>query len=340
MTLSNDDATGKLWPTTRGAVNLIDGLHSATGLPWWATLSLTALGAHSTHCKLCTILRTDKAYYVEGTSMVQKCSMSPAHAVKPFYSAWPPSATHGQTGLQSFGACAGVRAALLPFTLNQMRASTALMAEWRLANHRAAMRHAQTGASQARSMEAPSAASAPVSKSPFNSTASKGGFQAAAATAPPPPHEGRSSAAASSHSQAAGVEDIAQMRCRPLGHPESESWARAPESGNLDKGDGPQPEEGSSSGRDRGQPQRGRQSLRSIWEEYRRIREGSRAPRALWLIGSPLVQVRPARCAASEACFHADTCFRCRDRFHMRGQCSAAKTLLMLGGWAGQCRLP
>lgn len=34
----------KLWPTTRGAVSLIDGLHRATGLPWWATLSLTALG--------------------------------------------------------------------------------------------------------------------------------------------------------------------------------------------------------------------------------------------------------------------------------------------------------
>ena len=38
------DETIKLWPTTRGAVKLIDGMHTATGLPWWATLSLTALG--------------------------------------------------------------------------------------------------------------------------------------------------------------------------------------------------------------------------------------------------------------------------------------------------------
>ena len=26
------------------AMQLIDGLHAATGLPWWATLSLTAVG--------------------------------------------------------------------------------------------------------------------------------------------------------------------------------------------------------------------------------------------------------------------------------------------------------
>lgn len=27
------------------AMNLIDGFHSATGLPWWATLSVTAIGS-------------------------------------------------------------------------------------------------------------------------------------------------------------------------------------------------------------------------------------------------------------------------------------------------------
>lgn len=55
MTAPDDDATGKLWPTTRGAVRLIDGLHDATGLPWWATLSLTALGAY---CTLCALQKT------------------------------------------------------------------------------------------------------------------------------------------------------------------------------------------------------------------------------------------------------------------------------------------
>ena len=34
----------KLWPTTRAAVGAIDGLHRLTGLPWWATLTLTAVG--------------------------------------------------------------------------------------------------------------------------------------------------------------------------------------------------------------------------------------------------------------------------------------------------------
>ena len=33
-----------LWPTTRAAVDAIDGLHRLTGLPWWATLTLTAVG--------------------------------------------------------------------------------------------------------------------------------------------------------------------------------------------------------------------------------------------------------------------------------------------------------
>ncbi len=33
-----------MWPTTKAFVNLIDGVHSYTGLPWWATLSLTAVG--------------------------------------------------------------------------------------------------------------------------------------------------------------------------------------------------------------------------------------------------------------------------------------------------------
>ena len=33
-----------LWPTTKAFVGLIDGLHTYTGLPWWATLSLTAVG--------------------------------------------------------------------------------------------------------------------------------------------------------------------------------------------------------------------------------------------------------------------------------------------------------
>ncbi len=37
-----------LWPTTKAFVSLIDGLHSYTGLPWWATLSLTAVGENLT----------------------------------------------------------------------------------------------------------------------------------------------------------------------------------------------------------------------------------------------------------------------------------------------------
>lgn len=32
------------WPHVALAVRAVDSLHSATGLPWWATLSLAALG--------------------------------------------------------------------------------------------------------------------------------------------------------------------------------------------------------------------------------------------------------------------------------------------------------
>ena len=35
-----------LWPTTRTVVQIIDGIHTSTGLPWWATLSFAALGEH------------------------------------------------------------------------------------------------------------------------------------------------------------------------------------------------------------------------------------------------------------------------------------------------------
>ncbi|EIE20465.1 hypothetical protein COCSUDRAFT_67376 [Coccomyxa subellipsoidea C-169] len=68
-----------LWPTTKAFVSLIDGLHSYTGLPWWATLSLTAVG---------------------------------------------------------------VRAALLPVSVQQMRASAALWSTWRQAQQSAAQRSA------------------------------------------------------------------------------------------------------------------------------------------------------------------------------------------------------
>ena len=34
------------WPNVALAARLLDALHGATGLPWWATLSLTAAGAH------------------------------------------------------------------------------------------------------------------------------------------------------------------------------------------------------------------------------------------------------------------------------------------------------
>jgi hypothetical protein len=36
-----------LWPTTQAVVHAIDSIHAATGLPWWATLSLTAFGEHA-----------------------------------------------------------------------------------------------------------------------------------------------------------------------------------------------------------------------------------------------------------------------------------------------------
>lgn len=78
MNSRDTDETIKLWPTTRGAVKLIDGLHSATGLPWWATLSLTALGMYPASL---LALRSIYGSLSSNIMMLQEEIALPVHAI-------------------------------------------------------------------------------------------------------------------------------------------------------------------------------------------------------------------------------------------------------------------
>lgn len=72
-----------LWPTTKAFVGLIDGLHTYTGLPWWATLSLTAVGEELQFCKFpcCTPFPSSARSYSSRFCVSNRCTSSPAACV-------------------------------------------------------------------------------------------------------------------------------------------------------------------------------------------------------------------------------------------------------------------
>ena len=96
-----DHVTG---PSSHGpvgtAMSLIDGLHSTTGLPWWATLSVTALGDDP------SLLHPPPALCQTFTSCLVSAFTSSC--------------------IMNFCLSAGIRAALFPLALRQVQASAGL----------------------------------------------------------------------------------------------------------------------------------------------------------------------------------------------------------------------
>ncbi len=82
------------------AMSLIDGLHSTTGLPWWATLSVTALGDDP------SLLHSPPAWCQTFTSCLVSAFTSSC--------------------IMNFCLSAGIRAALFPLALRQVQASAGL----------------------------------------------------------------------------------------------------------------------------------------------------------------------------------------------------------------------
>lgn len=82
------------------AMSLIDGLHSTTGLPWWATLSVTALGDDP------SLLHPPPAWCQTFTSCLVSAFTSSC--------------------IMNFCLSAGIRAALFPLALRQVQASAGL----------------------------------------------------------------------------------------------------------------------------------------------------------------------------------------------------------------------
>ena len=201
--------------------------------------------------------------------------------------------------------CAGVRAALLPFTLKQMHASTALMSEWRLATRRAAMRHAQTGgASTTSSTRTQSAAPASMGNGALRSAASTTASatssvsQTTATAEPDPSRTGEFGEAAPAHSELASCTGDGSA-LRPA---ESEMKQIHGRLGASDENDRAQPDSSSSrssNNMDTRPPRHSRPDVRSILDEYRRVRGESRAPSAAWLLGSPLLQVQSTFCGSA-----------------------------------------
>ena len=220
---------------------------------------------------------------------------------------------------------------LLPFTLKQMRASPALMSEWRLAAQRAAMQHAQAEAqASAGSLFRPRHAASAAAQSPAAAWAPPDGLSGHPAAMPM--HLAQPGAVildagdcSSSSSSSSGQADTVRQAPNILGMPDSSSSSSiggprvcykqdkrfgsdatdtissAPAAGTLlgaaasaqhdshrDDSSGQRSEGG---GRPYQAPAKG-PSMKSIMEEYRRIRGGSSAPGPAWLIGGPLLQVR------------------------------------------------
>lgn len=218
-----------LWPTTRTAVGAIDGLHRLTGLPWWATLTLTAVGEPPFRC-CCPQQKLERLAF---TTRGAACAV--LHV-------------------------AGVRAALLPVTVQQMRASAAFWSLWRQAQAHAQQR-GQAASTQwpaspsGRSMQGAAAASAATK-------ASSGSASQASSMLPHlPPHAAPAAAQSTGH------------------------HSKAEESASTGSGiaDG-------QAGARGGPAAAGPGSLRDALAEFQRLRRAHNAPHPAWILGAPLLQ--------------------------------------------------
>ena len=223
---------------------------------------------------------------------------------------------------------------LLPFTLKQMRASPALMSEWRLATRRAAMQHAQAGAqAPAGSLVRPqhaalaaaqsTAAWAAPDKVPGRLAAVPADLAQQGAVTP-----GAGNSNSNSSRSSIGHADTVQQSSSLLGMHDSSSSSSIGGPRNSHKQNersgsdangtfisapaaGAAPNVTASAQHDDHHDDSKRQnedgsrpyqapakgpSLKNIMEEYRRVRGGSSAPGPAWLIGGPLLQVRQYCC--------------------------------------------
>ena len=220
---------------------------------------------------------------------------------------------------------------LLPFTLKQMRASPALMSEWRLATRRAAMQHAQAGAqASAGSLFRPQHAAASAAGQAAAALAARDGVPRRPAAAPTGlaqqsaliPGAGNSNSSRSSigHAdtvqQSPSIQGTHESSSSSIGGPRSrhkqdkisgsnaaDTSSGAPAAGAFisaaasaqhDDNHDDRKQQSVDGGRPQQAPAKG-PSMRSIMYEYRRIRGGSSAPSPAWLICGPLLQVR--RCS-------------------------------------------
>ena len=225
--------------------------------------------------------------------------------------------------------CTGVRAVLLPFTLKQMRASPALMSEWRLATGRAAMQHAQAEAqAPARSVLRPQHAASAAGQAAAAWAARDGAPLRQAAAPTDLAQQGASISGAgnsnssrssighadtvqqgpsiqgmhdsSSSSSSIGGPRISHKQDKRFGSDASDTSSSAPAAGaaptatasaQQDDHHDDSKRRSEDGGRPCQAPAKG-PSLKSIIKEYRHIRNGSSAPSPAWLIGGPLLQAR------------------------------------------------
>ena len=222
---------------------------------------------------------------------------------------------------------------LLPFTLKQMRASPALMSEWRLATRRAAMQHAQAGAqAPAGSLVRPqhaalaaaqsTAAWAAPDKVPGRPAAVPADLAQQGAVTPGAGNSNSNSSRSSighadtvqqsssllgmhdSSSSSIGVPRISHKQNERSGSDANGTFISAPAAGAApnvtasaqhDDHHDDSKRQNEDGSRPYQAPAKG-PSLKNIMEEYRRVRGSSSAPGPAWLIGGPLLQVRQYCC--------------------------------------------
>ena len=131
---------GSTWGPVAAAVDVIDALHTATGLPWWATFAGTALGegtrmarkAQPVHVSVLVDVRlaltpfsADRVVCFAGCRVRAVTSLQ-AHKPCTYRAMTLNLSGHRQRAAStcmSLPPCAGVRAALLPVSLLQLRSS-------------------------------------------------------------------------------------------------------------------------------------------------------------------------------------------------------------------------
>ena len=175
------------------------------------------------------------------------------------------------------------------------------MSEWRLATRRAAMHHTKSQAIIPQSAQARAAASALSSQSPSGNLTIQGGavlndsLRSASVERDPAPQSCASNTCGASESTSSSRGDGDARHRQPK---QSDPFDRTGmgERAAASNGDDAMHDEkmsnSSSSRNDEKQLLDGKPNMRSILEEYRRVRGESRAPHPAWLVGSPLMQVR------------------------------------------------